>query len=69
MTKDQLIDHLAELARGRTRSRSAVWWNGELIPVEEAISRASDLEEGDDIHVLHGEIIINAQLQSPSMPA
>lgn len=63
MTREQLIDYLAEYARHRTRTRSAVWWNGELVPVEEALARSAELEEGDEIEMVQGEVIVNAHRQ------
>ncbi|MBI4493744.1 MAG: hypothetical protein HY690_13210 [Chloroflexi bacterium] len=63
MTQQELIDYLSEYARHRTRARSAVWWNGELIPVEEALARAAELEEGTEVDVVQGEVIVGAQLE------
>lgn len=62
MTRDELIQYLADLAQTRSRVHGAVWWNGELIPIEEAMARAAELQEGDEVQVVHGEIIVNAHL-------
>lgn len=59
LNRDELIEILSEQARQRGRSRRAVWWNGELVGVEQAIARAAELDDGDTALLSHGEIMVN----------
>ena len=68
LTKQELIDYLAEAARHRTRTRGAVWWNGELVPVEEALARAAELQEGTRVQIVQGEIVVSDALEPTEEP-
>lgn len=63
MQRDQLIQRLrARVTRGGPAHH--VWWNGELVHVSEAIVRATELPETEQIHARGDDVVILRQLQT-----
>jgi hypothetical protein len=62
MDRDQLIQRLrARVRRGGPAEQ--VWWNGELVHVSEALVRAAELKEDEQIRARGDDVIIPAQLR------
>jgi hypothetical protein len=62
MDREQLIQRLrARVRRGGPAEQ--VWWNGELVHVSEAIVRASELNENEQIRARGDDVVIPRQLK------
>lgn len=62
MNRDQLIRRLrARVLRGGPAEQ--VWWNGELLHVGQALARAADLPEDEQIQARGDDVIILRQLE------
>jgi hypothetical protein len=61
MNREQLIERLRARAR-RGGPAEQVWWNGELIHVGEALTRASELADQEDIQARGDDVVIPRQL-------
>ena len=62
MDRDQLIQRLrARVRRGGPAEQ--VWWNGELVHVGEAILRAAELNENEQIRARGDDVVIPRQLR------
>ena len=62
MDRDQLIQRLrARVRRGGPAEQ--VWWNGELVHVSEAILRAAELNENEQIRARGDDVVIPRQLK------
>ncbi|HEX2172352.1 MAG TPA: hypothetical protein VHL09_07900, partial [Dehalococcoidia bacterium] len=59
---EQLIERLRARAR-RGGPAEQVWWNGELIHVGEALARASELADEEDIQARGDDVVIPRQLE------
>ena len=57
MTREQLIQRLRARARRGGRAEQ-VWWNGELLHVGEALLRASELPEDEQIQARGDDVLI-----------
>jgi hypothetical protein len=61
MNRDQLINRLrARVKRGGPAEQ--VWWNGELLHVSEALIRAAELPEDENIRAHGDDVVIMRQL-------
>jgi hypothetical protein len=58
LRRDQLISFL----EAKIRRWDSVWWNGELIPVSEALGRASELLPSDSALCSRDEVLLSRQL-------
>jgi hypothetical protein len=62
MDREQLIQRLrARVRRGGPAEQ--VWWNGELVHVSEALMRAAELGEYEQIRARGDDVVIPRQLQ------
>ena len=62
MDREQLIQRLrARVRRGGPAEQ--VWWNGELVHVSEAILRAAELNENEQIRARGDDVVIPRQLK------
>jgi hypothetical protein len=62
MDREQLIQRLrARVRRGGPAEQ--VWWNGELVHVSEAIMRAAELSEHEQIRARGDDVVIPNQLK------
>ena len=62
MDRDQLIQRLrARVRRGGPAEQ--VWWNGELVHVSEAILRAAELNDNEQIRARGDDVVIPRQLE------
>ena len=62
MDREQLIARLrARVRRGGPAEQ--VWWNGELVHVSEAILRAADLQEEEQIRARGDDVVIPRTLR------
>ena len=62
MDREQLIQRLrARVRRGGPAEQ--VWWNGELVHVSEAIVRAAELSENEQIRARGDDVVIPGQLE------
>ena len=62
MDREQLIQRLrARVRRGGPAEQ--VWWNGELVHVSEAIARAAELSETEQIRARGDDVVIPRQLE------
>ena len=62
MDREQLIQRLrARVRRGGPAEQ--VWWNGELLHVSEAIIRAAELNEDEQIRARGDDVVIPRQLR------
>ena len=60
MDRDQLIQRLrARVRRGGPAEQ--VWWNGELLHVSEAIVRAAELSDNEQIRARGDDVVIPRQ--------
>lgn len=57
MNREQLIQRLRARAR-RGGPAEQVWWNGELVHVSEALARAADLAEYEQIQARGDDVVI-----------
>jgi hypothetical protein len=64
MDRAQLLSYLRDRV-GRWRF---VWWNGEMVPIGEAILRAQELPEGCEILVQGDDIVVPKQLDPRTTP-
>lgn len=64
MSREQLIDYLRDRV-GRWRF---IWWNGEMIPLGEAIARAVALPDGCEIVVNSDEVVVPRDLERLESP-
>src|SRR5207248_10207930 len=63
MDREQLIQRLrARVRRGGPAEQ--VWWNGELVHVSEAIVRAAELSDNEQIRARGDDVVIPRQLGS-----
>jgi hypothetical protein len=58
LRRDQLISFL----EAKVRRWDSVWWNGELIPIPEALGRASDLLPSDLALCSRDEVLLSRYL-------
>src|SRR5947199_544971 len=62
MDREQLIQRLrARVRRGGPAEQ--VWWNGELVHVSEAIMRAAELNDSEQIRARGDDVVIPRQLR------
>ena len=62
MDREQLIQRLrARVRRGGPAEQ--VWWNGELVHVSEALVRAAELKEDEQIRARGDDVVIPRQLR------
>jgi hypothetical protein len=62
MDREQLIQRLrARVRRGGPAEQ--VWWNGELVHVSEAIVRAAELYDNEQIRARGDDVVIPRQLR------
>jgi hypothetical protein len=62
MDREQLIQRLrARVRRGGPAEQ--VWWNGELVHVSEAIVRAAELNDNEQIRARGDDVVIPRQLK------
>ena len=62
MDREQLIQRLrARVRRGGPAEQ--VWWNGELVHVSEAIVRAAELNDNEQIRARGVDVVIPRQLK------
>jgi hypothetical protein len=66
MNREQLIQRLRARAR-RGGPAEQVWWNGELIHIGEALTRASELAAEEDIQARGDDVVIPRQLECPDV--
>jgi hypothetical protein len=58
LRRDQLISFL----EAKVRRWDSVWWNGELIPIPEALGRASELLPSDLALCSRDEVLLSRHL-------
>jgi hypothetical protein len=62
MDREQLIQRLrARVRRGGPAEQ--VWWNGELVHVNEALIRAAELGDDDTIRARGDDVVIPSRLR------
>lgn len=62
MNREQLLHRLRARAR-RGGPAEQVWWNGELVHVSEAMARAVDLPENEQIQARGDDVVVLRQLE------
>lgn len=63
MNREQLIHRLRARAR-RGGPAELVWWNGELVHVSEALSRAVELPEHEHVQARGDDVLVLRELES-----